>query len=539
MPKPLWTFISDDGSFVSTLAHNNKELYFPLCNHEITASITPDLHGDIQKGYDQYLLEPVSRINLTNSKSNRNFWIYINPHTVWSVTGVSSDRSLSSLDSVKIEAGLLWHRVIRNNKKIGIQATITSCIPSSNDPVEIMRVDLTNISSKAIRMIPWAAIPVYARSADTVRDHRHVTSLLNRCTKTPYGLIVKPTLLFNERGHYPNIHSFFVFGSDGNGKKPQHIYTSYHEYIGRGDLENPDAVYLNKQPKKGRINQGCEACAGLKFQRTTIKPRQTITYIILLGITDNTHKSETIRTSYNTTTKIDRALELTHKHWKQISTTIAAKTGNSQYDQWFRWVSIQPHLRRIYGNSYLPDFDYGKGGRGWRDLWQDSLALILTHERSVRENIIQYFSGVRIDGSNATIIGSHPGEFIADRNNIARVWMDHGTWPFLTTAFYINQTGDMSILVEKKPYFKDHHIFRSRQIDKTWHPSQGTKLLTDSGTVYEGTVIEHVLLQHLVQFFNVGKHNCMRLENADWNDGLDMAYEHGESVAFTALYCYT
>jgi len=28
------------------------------------------------------------------------------------------------------------------------------------------------------------------------------------------------------------------------------------------------------------------------------------------------------------------------------------------------------------------------------------------------------FAGVRIDGSNATIVGRQPGEFKADRNNI-------------------------------------------------------------------------------------------------------------------------
>lgn len=39
-----------------------------------------------------------------------------------------------------------------------------------------------------------------------------------------------------------------------------------------------------------------------------------------------------------------------------------------------------------------------------------------------------------------------------------------------------------------------------------------------------------------MQFFNVGKHNHVRLEGADWNDGLDMAKENGESVAFSAMY---
>ncbi len=45
-----------------------------------------------------------------------------------------------------------------------------------------------------------------------------------------------------------------------------------------------------------------------------------------------------------------------------------------------------------------------------------------------------------------------------------------------------------------------------------------------------------MLIQHLTQFFNVGEHNNIRLEDADWNDGLDMARERGESVAFTSFY---
>ena len=60
--------------------------------------------------------------------------------------------------------------------------------------------------------------------------------------------------------------------------------------------------------------------------------------------------------------------------------------------------------------------------------------------------------------------------------------------------------------------------------------------LTNDGEVYEGTVLEHMLMQHLTSFYDVGEHNHIRLRGADWNDGLDMADERGESVAFTALY---
>jgi len=104
------------------------------------------------------------------------------------------------------------------------------------------------------------------------------------------------------------------------------------------------------------------------------------------------------------------------------------------------------------------------------------------------------------NGTNATIIGKEPGEFIADRNNISRHWMDHGAWPWITTEFYLHQTGDLKFLLEEVPYL-------------------------DGGG--KGTVLEHLLVQHLAAASNLGEHGNCRLENADWNDGLDMARDRG------------
>lgn len=53
---------------------------------------------------------------------------------------------------------------------------------------------------------------------------------------------------------------------------------------------------------------------------------------------------------------------------------------------------------------FSPYHDYGKGGRGWRDLWQDCLALLIMEPSEVRQMIIDNYGGVRIDGTNATII---------------------------------------------------------------------------------------------------------------------------------------
>ena len=59
---------------------------------------------------------------------------------------------------------------------------------------------------------------------------------------------------------------------------------------------------------------------------------------------------------------------------------------------------------------------------------------------------------------------------------------------------------------------------------------------TTEGSIYKGTVLEHLLLQNLCAFYEAGEHGAMLLRGADWNDALDMADERGESVAFTCAY---
>lgn len=114
--------------------------------------------------------------------------------------------------------------------------------------------------------------------------------------------------------------------------------------------------------------------------------------------------------------------------------------------------------------------------------------------------------------------------------------MDHGAWPLLTTRLYIDWTGDLELLLESQAYFRDHLTHRCQRVNPDWSPADGTKLKTKSGQVVEGSILEHLLVQHLTEFFNVGEHNLIRLEGGDWNDGIDMAEERGESVAFSAMY---
>lgn len=542
--KSGWKFTGDNGEFSIDQPHETSFLYFPLANEAgMLSSISPNLHGDIKSSQYTFLTPPVSVDDLHNSRASRNFWVYVRDKGAWSASGNSVKQTSGVFtggeEQVTLEAGFLWHKITRVNKDFGLESVITSFVPVQSDKVELMKIKITNVSNEIMHMTPTAAIPLYGRSADEIRDHRHVTSLLHRIYTTTYGIQLQPTLSFDERGHRINKVTYNVLGSEGEGVAPVGFLPVLEEYIGEGGcLDWPESIVKNLPPQAtlGTEFEGHESIGAIRFQDTILAPGESKTYIVAMIITDDRVDEQQYISQYVSEIQFDVQLELNQRFWFNKLNTVLFHSGDKQYDQWMKWVTLQPVLRRIYGNSYLPYHDYGRGGRGWRDLWQDCLALLISEPKEVRELLLNNFAGVRMDGSNATIIGSGPGEFIADRNHIPRVWMDHGAWPFLTTLFYINQTGDLDFLLQKMSYFKDSHIKRSKDTDLSWNAEEGNKLKTTAGQLYYGTILEHLLLQNLVPFFNVGAHNNCKLEDADWNDGLDMAAVKGESVAFTAFY---
>ncbi len=538
-----WNFIDDQGTFEIRHPLDGSYLYLPLVNQAgMFSCVTPVFNGDAKTDQNAFLLLPNSVEDLHNSRSGRNFWVLVNGKP-WSATGGSARqiaaRYSESEEAVKLRAGILWQEVNRIHSDSGLMAEVTSFVPMTADKVELMRVVLTNSGDKPVKLVPTAAVPIYGRSADNLRDHRHVTSLLHRTSCVEYGVMVKPTLSFDERGHTHNTLRYAVLGAEGDGSAPQGFFPLVEDFIGEGgSLDWPQAVVKDFKPTYsiGEVDAGYESLGGLRFKELTLKPGESSTYVLVLAILSAEQQIDNLVMEYCSAGAFEKHLQNTRNFWQQKNDLLDFKTSDARFNGWLKWVGVQPILRRWMGNSFLPYHDYGRGGRGWRDLWQDALALLLTEPQDVAAMLHDSFAGVRMDGSNATIIGSQPGEFKADRNNIPRVWMDHGAWPLLTVAQYIDLSGDLDFLMREQTYFKDHLSHRCKQVDSTWKAGNETVLKTSAGQVAKGSLIEHLLVQHLTAWFNVGEHNLLRLEGADWNDALDMAAEKGESVAFSALY---
>jgi len=538
-----YKYLDNNGTFQLADADQNSYLYFPIANESgVMSSVTPNLGGDSKMGQNTFLLAPVSSEDLHNNKSSRNFWCNIEGKGIWSATGKSAMQEAKKFttqkDETVLEAGIMWQKVSRTSKEYGITAEIISFVPYTKETVELMVVTLKNSGVEPIILTPTAAIPLYGRSADNIRDHRHVTSLLHHVETTKTGVVLNPTLTFDERGHQKNTVLYGVFGGAEEGELPIGFFPCVEDFIGEGgSFENPRAISDSsiKTAKAGVTLDGYETLGGIQFEKVTLTPGSEKTYIIVLGYGTSMAELENSAGLFLSKKVCMASLAATKIYWEK-KINLAYKSGSKDFDSWMHWVNFQPMLRRVFGCSFLPHHDYGKGGRGWRDLWQDCLALLIMNPDGVKDMLISNFGGVRMDGTNATIIGANQGEFIADRNNITRVWMDHGVWPFLTTYFYIMQSGDVEILLKENYYFKDSQAVRGDELDSLWRPEDGHHMKTVEGKEHKGNILEHMLIEHLTAFYDVGEHNHMRLRGADWNDALDMAKDRGESVAFTSIY---
>jgi len=528
----IYKFIDNKGTFtVGDPQHYN--LYFPLTDSSgsLLSSISPNLGGDIKSDNQHFITPPASIVDIKdNLLCRRDFFIKTNNKTI----------RFSNPNNDKLEVGFLYHKL---TKKIGsLDIEILNFTPHSL-AVEIMSIKITNRGSKSINITPTSLIPLYGRGENTLRDHRHVSSLLNRISLNKYGIFLKPTLSFDEEGHKVNKTTYFCLGFQDNCIAPLGQFPTLDYFSGIGNLSNPQSINREVEPvKKERDEfQGQEALASFRFKDKKLKKGETVNYSLIIGIDSGSTKNSKQRIAnifrkVNSPTKIQKLLKETKEYWLNYLSKVEFDFKDKNFNNWLLWVKLQPTLRKLFGCSFLPHFDYGKGGRGWRDLWQDALTLLITEPAKAKTLLINSFKGIRIDGSNATII-TKDGGFLSDRNKISRVWSDHGIWPLITLNLYINKTGDLDILNRNTTYFRDHLLMRAKKIDSNF--SQKDFLLrNDKNKVYQGSILEHLLVQHLTSFFNVGKHNIIHLENADWNDGLDMAWELGESVTFSFMYAH-
>jgi cellobiose phosphorylase len=500
-----------------TSSNIERSTYYPILNQKgLKGSLNPFFAGDLTLGHHHFVLEPTSELHLYKGLTPRNVLFFVDGIR-YDLNGIQPHQHS---DDITYETDSSYQIVIRSNEKFTLHTT--SFIPLDHN-VEIHDIQFTNTDKQPLQVKVHTMVMMYGRSAEQLRDHRHVTSLLNQMTIKDEYMVIQPTLTFDEKGHHLN-NTLYGVGVHSRDLKIEGIVPILDDVIGSGSLEFPHGL---KNYTHDTYVEGYEACGAFGFETITLLPGQSLELKLWIGafkqLSEIDKALKVIEHEHALKQALEESTLFYHRYEQKLQFSMIDKKVSTRLNE----TVMQPLYRRDFGNSFLPHHDYGKGGRGWRDLWQDLIALIMNDDEGVKQTLINNFKGVRLDGSNATIIGSDKGTFIADRNQIKRVWSDHGAWPLITLNMYIHETGDLSILNEVQSYFYD---------GLSHYGEQATQVIKEPS--YQGTILEHLLIQHLVAIHHTGQHGYIKLLDADWNDGLDMGKERAETIAFTMMYVH-
>ncbi len=198
---------------------------------------------------------------------------------------------------------------------------------------------------------------------------------------------------------------------------------------------------------------------------------------------------------FNTAEKVDAALAELKKSWADL---LSKYTVNTPDDKMNRMVNIwnQYQCMVTFNMSRSASyFESGIGrGMGFRDSNQDLLGFVHQIPDRARERILDLAATQFEDGGCF-----HQYQPLTKKGNdaVGGDFSDDPLWMILSTAAYIKETGDYSILDEMVPYRNDESLAQP-------------------------------MMHHLQQSFyrvvnNVGPHGLPLSMRADWNDCLNLS----------------
>lgn len=131
------------------------------------------------------------------------------------------------------------------------------------------------------------------------------------------GVEVSPVLSFDERGHQKNYMTYYVCGVGKNGEAPKDFYPVIEDFVGEGgNFERPYAVVCNMEGEKaGKCFDGLEAVGGIRFEEVTLEAGESISYTILIGVTDDKEEIDTLVQHFSTEEKVREELEKVKNYW--------------------------------------------------------------------------------------------------------------------------------------------------------------------------------------------------------------------------------
>jgi cellobiose phosphorylase len=417
-------------------------------------------------------------------------YFYINDGgTVWS-PGWKPVKT--ELDDYECRHGLSYTKI--KGEKDGLKAEVLFFVPLKSW-CEIQKMTLTNNSKekKSFKLFSFQEWCLWNAEDDQNNLQRNLNT---GEVEIDGSTLYHKTEYKERRNHYAYYHvNVPVQGFDTDRES---FVGLYNEFSG------PKAVLEGKSRNSEAHGWSPIASHYLEIE---LQPGENKELVFLLGYVENKEeeKWETkniinkkpareVIAKFDTAEKVNAAFEDLKKYWDNLLDGYVLDSGDEKLDRMVNiWNQYQCMVTFNMSRS-ASFFEVGIGrGMGFRDSNQDLIGFVHQIPERAKERIIDIASTQFQDGG-----AYHQYQPLTKRGNdaIGGNFNDDPLWLILSTAEYIKETGDYSILDELVPFDNDMSVAKSH--------------------------FDHLKVSFYHVVNNLGPHGLPLIGRADWNDCLNL-----------------
>jgi cyclic beta-1,2-glucan synthetase len=284
--------------------------------------------------------------------------------------------------------------------------------------------------------------------------------------------------------------------------------TDRKRFVGRNrSLYRPLAIATDEL-LDNRVITGGDSCA--VFQTIfELAPGQSVSLIFLEGECGDRSEVDSLIQRFSDSSQTDAELHNVQEFWKKTLSKITIATPDKSLNIMLNgWLMYQNLSSRMWARTA---FYQAGGAYGFRDQLQDSMAALYADPKICRNQILLHAEKQFEEGDVLHWWHSPTGRGIRSKITDDRLWLPY------VVEFYLQSTGDESILHENAPYIS------ARKLGPTEHEAYlHPQVMQEMGTIYE----------HCCKAIDIslkfGVHGLPLIGGGDWNDGMNRVGEDGK-----------
>ena len=398
----------------------------------------------------------------------------------------------TKLDEYECRHGMGYTKITGQKNELEVSTLFFVPLQSRN---EVWHCEIKNHSAKTKKIILWSFIEwcLWEANDDMTNFQRNYST---GQVEVEGGNIFHKTEYRERRNHY----SYFAVSEKINGYD-----TSRDAFVGlHNGLDAPKAVIDGKCSNSTAYGW---LPIGVHQIEIELKPGEIKNINFILGYAENPDDQkflvngkirkdefEKVRKKYLNSENVLNAFEELKKYWANLLSSYQVNTPDTVINRMANiWNQYQCMVTFNLSRS-ASMYESGIGrGMGYRDSNQDILGFVHIIPSRARQRILDLAATQLADGTCF-----HQYQPLTKKGNtdVGGGFNDDPLWLILSTASYIKETGDVTILKEKIGYAD----------------------VPDS----DATLLDHLHISIYYTLNNLGPHGLPLIGHADWNDCLNL-----------------